>query len=271
MQPEVPTPQPQQPDPQVQSPVVQQAFQSTAPYPQPQAVAQALPSQPMLSANSVKKGHGQLITTIVLAILLIGATAFGIWAFASRADYKTNSDKKSAAAVEAALVVQKTTLDAEFVEKEKQPFDTYSGKAEAASIQITYPKTWSAYISEATTGSNPLAAFFHPGFVPNTQNSDVAYALRTEVVNTLYAQVLQQYQSNVSQGAVTLAPYSFPKVPTSLGSIISGKIVSGKEKLVGTIVVMPIRDKTLLVWTESNSAFGKDFNEVILPNLTFVP
>ena len=52
---------------------------------------------------------------------------------------------------------------------------------------------------------------------------------------------------------------------------MTGKIFQGREKVQGTMVIVPIRDKTLKVWTESNSVFLKDFNEAVLANLTFVP
>jgi len=46
-----------------------------------------------------------------------------------------------------------------------------------------------------------------------------------------------------------------------------GQIINGKK---GSMVMFPLRDKTLKVWTEADQFVG-DFNNSVLPNLTFVP
>jgi hypothetical protein len=214
---------------------------------------------------------GRLIVTIVLVLLLLAALAFGVWAFMSREDYKNNSDQKAAVAVEQALVDQKAVLDAEYAEKEKQPNDTYIGKPEAGSVQVMYPKTWSAHIIEQSAGQQPINGYFHPGFVPNTNTQDTAFALRLEVTSSSYAETVKQYESQVKAGTVVVTPYRLAKVPDTLGVMVTGTIVNGREKIIGTMVIMPIRDKTLKIWTESNSVFAKDFNDTVLPNLSFVP
>lgn len=268
MQPEVqPLPKPEE---QSQSPVVQQAFQSNTPHPAA-VVLQPADQKALKDKLKPESNRGRLIVTISLIAALVISLGFGIWASISRSDYKNNSDKKSAQAVEVALAAQKVTLDAEYAEKEKLPYDTYLGKSEAGSISMQYPRTWNAYVIEQATGTNPIVGYFHPNFVPNTLGNDTSFALRLEVVNTQYAEILKQYESQVKQGSITLAPYTFAKVPGSLGAIITGKILQGKDKVQGTLVIMPIRDKTLKVWTESNTAFLKDFNEAVLANLTFVP
>jgi hypothetical protein len=271
MQPEVPNPQNPQPTPQLQNPVVQQAFQSVAPHPEGQTLLQPVDQNSLQASLKPARHLGGLITTVLLSVLLLASLGFGIWAFMTMTDYKNNSDKKSAAAVETALAQQKVTLDAVYAEKDKLPYTTFSGKPEAGSVQLQYPRTWSAHVVEQSNGNIPIKGYFHPGFVPDTLGDATSFALRLEVVDTRYAEILKQLESQVKQGGITIAPYSLAKVPDSLGSIITGKIIQGRDKVQGTMVIMPIRDKTLKVWTESNSVFLKDFNEAVLPNLTFVP
>ncbi len=267
MQPEVPF-NPQQvagqPDP-----AAMQAFQSVAPHPSGALLQPVDPNA--LKALKPHRSIGGLIAIVLLSIGLLGALGFSGWAFATRQDYKDNSDKKSAAAVEVALGEQKIKLDAEYLEKDKQPYDTFSGRQEAGSIVLKYPRTWSAYVVEDSNGANPINGYFHPGFVPNVSGIDTAFALRIEVTNTKYAEVVKQFEGQIKQGALTLSPYTFPNVAGQLGSKLVGKIVPGRENVQGTMVIMPLRDKTLKVWTESNSVFAKDFNDAVLANLTFVP
>jgi len=61
-----------------------------------------------------------------------------------------------------------------------------------------------------------------------------------------------------------------PKVPSVAGTRLSGQIFSSSKAAPGTIVLVPMRDKTLEIWTESND-YLPDFNTYILPNLSFSP
>ena len=226
-----------------------------------------LPQLPQ--AKPSKKG---LLTIIILSTLLVGALVFGVWAFVERLDYKDNSDQKAAAAVQKALEEQKVSLKAEYDEEAKNPYEIYSGPSSAGSLTVTYPRQWSAYVTEDAQAATPIVGYMHKGYVPKTQGLDaVAFALRFEVVSETYAQVAQGFDSVIKQGDAQATAYTLPKVSGSIGLKISGGIVPGNPAISGTMVIMPIRDKTLKIWTESNSAFGTDFENIILANLTFVP
>jgi hypothetical protein len=209
-----------------------------------------------------------LIPLILMVLFFLGAAGFGVWAYMGRQDFKLNSDKKVDAAVVIAKKETATAKDNEFVEKEKYPLRHYTGPAAYGSVDIQYPKTWSAYVSEGQSTS-PIIGYFHPSFVPSTVAgpSSTAFALRVEVVSSSYNQVLNLFAANVKQGKIKVSPYKAPKVPSVLGSRLDGEIVQGKQ---GSMVLFPMRDKTLKVWTEAND-FKGDLDTIILPNLIFVP
>lgn len=222
--------------------------------------------------NRVKQQQGSIASVLLIVFLslaALGALGFGIWAFNGRQDYKLNSDKKSAQAVEVAKAAQKIELQKEFDEQEKLPNETYKGRLDYGSITFNYPKTWSAYIDE-TAGSQPLNAYFYPIAVPALQ-SKTAFALRVELVQTDYAQVLQQFESNIKNGKLKAAAYIPPKMKSVTnvqpGIRLDGAISPEKQ---GSKVVIKVRDKTLQIYTESND-FISDFNEIVLENLSFVP
>lgn len=210
-----------------------------------------------------------LIPLILLALFFIGAASFGAWAYMGRQDYKDNSDKKVAAAVEVAKKQTETAKDNEFVEKEKYPLRHYTGPSAYGSVDVQYPKTWSAYITESGNSASPIVGYFHPSFVPNTQSgpSSNSFALRLEVVNTAYDQTLRQFDGNIKQGKIKVTPYKAPKVQDVLGARLDGEIITGKQ---GSMVLIPLRDKTLKVWTEANN-FKGDFDNIIMANIVFVP
>jgi hypothetical protein len=78
---------------------------------------------------------------------------------------------------------------------------------------------------------------------------------------------MRTYESATKAGKVKVSPFKADKVQNILGSRIDGEINAGQKD---SMIVVPLRDKTLKVWTESDQFVG-DFNTVILPNLTFVP
>lgn len=207
-----------------------------------------------------------LILFIVTMLLFVSTLGFGIWAFSSRQDYKNNVDEKIAAAVKVAEKQTSDKKDVEFVEKEKLPLREYKTPSTYGSISINYPKTWSASVSEGT-GSIPIDGFFHPNFVPHIATK-TAYALRVQVSEQPYETEMRSLESKVKSGKVTVAPYNAPKVGASvLGSIAVGEINPGQKV---TMVLFPLRDKTIKISTESEQ-FVKDFTDSILANLTFVP
>jgi len=199
-------------------------------------------------------------------ILFIAALSFGIWAYGGMQDYKNNVDPKIAAAVATAEEATSAKKDKEFTEKEKRPLRTYTGPSAYGSVAVSYPKTWSAYADESARSSNPLDATFNPNFVPGLQSGSNV-ALRVQVVSTSYADTIRTFDSQIKTGKVTAAPYAVAKVPAVTGLRIDGEIATNKQ---GAMIIVPVRDKTLKVWTEA-SQYVNDFNSLILPNLTLVP
>ena len=216
--------------------------------------------------NSVRDGSIATVAIIVLLVVsLLVSLGVAIWAFSERSTYKNESDKISAKAVEEALAAQKLELEKQFDEQEKQPFETYQGPSDLGSITLSYPKTWELYVDEAKSGTAALKAYAHPGYVPST-NGDTSFALRYEVVSEDYANTLKDFDGQVKKGTVRVTPFRAEKVPSVVGAKLEGEI---EPKKTGVMVIIPVRDKTLRIWTESTS-FTPDFN-TILSSLTFVP
>jgi hypothetical protein len=209
-----------------------------------------------------------LIPVILLALFFIGSAIFAVWAYSSRQDYKNNSDAKSAAAVAANKKVVQTADAKQFAEEAKKPLKAYDGPAAYGSLHVMYPKTWSAYV-DVNNSSEPLNAYFHSDYVPATDMKQ-AYNLRIRVNTTSYNSLLLTFQGLVKGGKVTSVPYKLPKLPDVVGVRLDGQAVPGNAQASGTMIMLPMRDKTLQIWTESPD-FLPDFTDNILANLTFSP
>jgi hypothetical protein len=198
-----------------------------------------------------------VITTLVFAALTI--VYLGKYKTAS-----TNLQGQINSAVTDAKQQQQNDDKKTFAEQEKLPLRSYQAPANINGIKISFPKTWSDYVNlTQANGSTPLDFYANPDFVP-AQTSDVRYALRVQLTNQAYNQIVQQYNSQVQQGKATAKPITLNGVQ---GIRIDGTLMS---QIQGAMVVLPIRDKTLLLWTESQD-FVNDFNKIILPNLSFNP
>jgi len=208
-----------------------------------------------------------LIPLILMVVFFFGAAGFGIWAFTSRADYKNNSDKKAAAAAAAASDAQKTVDAAKYAEDIKQPFDTYIGPAAFGNVTVNYPRTWSAYVIAGDRSATPISGYFQPKTVPSITDPSNNFALRLELVQSSYQTVVEQFKPRIDTGKATSSPYTLPKVPSVVGLRVEGQITETKQ---GVMIVLPLRNMTLKIWTESND-FKGDLDTNILPNLTFVP
>lgn len=210
-----------------------------------------------------------LIPVIVLAVLFVGVGSFAFWAYSGRQDYKNNVDTKISDAVDANTKAVQTKDAQHYAEAAKNPLTTYVGPDSYGSVRVSYPRTWSTYVDTTQTGT-PLNAYFHPGYVPSIASKQT-YNLRVEVNAQPYSAVLATYNSQIKNGKITATAYAFPKVPGVIGSMLTGAVVQGQQNGgQGTLVLIPLRSTTLEVWTESND-YLSDFNNYILPNLTFSP
>ena len=227
------------------------------------------PQQPAYPPSEVGR---KTLLLVVLALLLVGALAFGLWAYSQGQDYKKNSDQKAAAAVEAANKKLTAQLQAQFEEQNKSPNKSFHGSPTYGSVTFDYPKTWSAYV-DTTSSSEPINAYFHPDQVPGI-NSRTAYALRVELVSNDYSQVVQQLSGGTQQAATKAKAYLPPKLSgvtnVQPGTLFSGQTNSSDITQRGTLLAIKVRDKTLEISTQSND-FLNDFNNVILASLSFAP
>lgn len=226
----------------------------------------AIPAAQPYTDNSKHGAPKGIIVTVILVLLLLITIGFGIWAFMGMQDYKNNSDEKSAAAVVVAEADQAKKLQAEFAEQEKSPVKTYQGSADFGSVKIVYPKTWSAYIDENAQAASPIDGYYNTDFVPGLTQAK-PLSLRVQVVSQPYTKSIKEYDNEVKKGTLKATPFKAELVPGTTGLRLDGQITN---KFRGSIVLIPLRDKTLKIWTETEAGIP-DMNNIVLKNLTFVP
>ncbi len=204
-------------------------------------------------------------------VLLIGSLVFGFWAFMGRQDFKSQSDKKIAIAVAAAEKKTAAAKDAEYADKEKNQLKTYLGPVAYGSMSFKYPRAWSALITEAVSGTNVVDGYFYPNYLPGgpgngTVSQAISYSLRVQIISSAYSDALRPFVPGVTSGKLKARPIKATLASNTVGTRYDGEIFLGKQ---GSMAVFPLRDKTILVWTESTN-FSSEF-ENTLASLSFVP
>jgi len=210
---------------------------------------------------------GSLVVPLAVTVVVLFVTiAFGAWAFMGRQDYKNNVDDKVAAAVAVAKVEEGKKKDAEFAESSKSPYKTFiSGSSATGNLSFQYPKTWSAYATTSTDNDTIFDSYFYPDVIPGLEKT--SFPLRVAVINGEYKDTLAKYAEDIKSGDTSSVAYRPDKVQSALGVILTGKIDQDKS---GVAVLLPLRDKTIKIWTE-NDSYANDFKTVILPSVNFAP
>ncbi|MCA9309196.1 hypothetical protein KC973_02370 [Candidatus Saccharibacteria bacterium] len=198
-----------------------------------------------------------LIPLILAGLLCIGMSVATYLYYTKFVDQRDNVDAKIERAVDLATTDQKTKLETEFREKEKLPNKTYTTPSIYGSVKLTFPKTWSSFVNDS---GSTLDYYAHPDVVPS---KGVNYALRMSVSEKQFATEAKRYEQLVKRGDLTAQSIT---VAGTTGTRFDGLLKKDQE---GILVMFPLRDTTLKVWTE-NKDYKGDF-ESILKLLTFVP
>lgn len=205
---------------------------------------------------------GAVVTSIILGLLTLVFGSVMIWALVNYNDQKNNVDQKIIAAQEIAKSQQKSADQKIFDEKEKEPLTEFVGPVDLGRVNFKYPKTWSVYIANDGSKGTNYQAYLHPGAVPPAVASTNKFALQVSIVDQAYDKVLLQYTGLVKSGALRSSNVT---VNGFVGQRFDGKFTKDIE---GSAVVFKIRDKTLVIKTDS-TAFKPDFDDKVLKTLSF--
>jgi hypothetical protein len=212
-----------------------------------------------------QEGSISVIVAVLMSLLFISASVFGLWAFTQSQTYKNDVDAIVEDEVALAVQAAKTAKDAEFVEIQKSPTKTFTSSSTYGSLKFSYPKTWSLYNEDGSSGTE-FSLYGHPNIVHDTSNG-VPFALTVQVVSKSYDTVLESFSRNIESGSVIAKAFRPEKVKNVLGSRLSGEI---DRDVTGTTIVLPLRDKTI-VFTTQSTEYLSDFNNIILPSISYAP
>lgn len=220
-----------------------------------------------------KKDIAGLIKTIAIVVLsLIAVTFIGlfIWMFIRYDEETSTVDDQINVAVAEAKDEQATLMNEQFLEREKNPYKTFSGPADYGQLTFEYPKTWSVYIENDAAKGGDFNAYFNPVQV-NAVGKDTINALRVTISTTSYDEVVADYQRDLERKNSNLTVQSVEIGDAEKGTRVTANRYTGtipSTDLSGIIVVFKIRDKSVILQTDSSAVFAADFDN-LLNTITF--
>ena len=234
------------------------------------APTQTVAGQPVVSGSTQavepKRDTAGLVKTVALVIVsLIAVTFVGlfIWMTVQYNDVSEDVGSQIDAAVATAVYEQAVKLEEDFAEREKEPYRTFTGPADYGQLSFKYPKTWSVYVAAAATAGGDFNAYFNPIQV-DAVGKETINALRVTIRNKSFEDVAAEYQkamekkdSNLTMESVTVAGVSANRYTGT---------IPGTD-LSGIIVIFKIRDKTVIMQTDS-MLFQGEFDK-LLETITF--
>ncbi len=219
-----------------------------------------------------KKDVAGLVKTIVIVILSLALVTFiglFIWMTVEKTTLEEEWDTRTAAEVAKAVDEEAMDQANKCAEDKKYPYETFTGPVDYGQLSLQYPKTWSVYVERAATQGGDFYAYMNPVQVDEV-GDDTINALRITISTDTFDEVTADYQDDVEDEDSQLTMSSIQigdaeKGTTSPANRYDG-VIPGTE-LRGSIVVFKIRDKTVILQTDSE-LFIPEFDK-LLGTITF--
>lgn len=212
-----------------------------------------------MTKNSSARENGSvnvwMISTIGVAVLLVGVAVLAGFIYVNYDEQKTNVNGKIAIAVDDAKKVQADADEVKFTERDKEPNREFVGPDDYGRVTFNYPKTWSVYVNRDANSGGTFEAYLNPVVVPPVATSQ-QYALRVLIEEKDYDKSIAGYDSLVKKGDLKASSVS---ADGNNGTRLDG---SFSKDIRGSVVIFKIRDKTLTIRTDAVT-FTADFDNLI--------
>lgn len=195
-----------------------------------------------------------IVAVVTMTVLFAIAGSLAIWAYVSYVKAHDDVQGQIDVAVANGKKAQADEDEAKFTQRDKEPNRLFVGPNDYGRVTFSYPKTWSVYEATDVSKGGDYAAYLNPVVVPTVQNGQL-FALRVSIVEKETDQVLSGYRKLVDKGDLKTGAFS---ANGHDGTRFDGQIDKTTR---GSLVVFKIRDKTLIVQTDSQT-FQTDFDAV---------
>jgi hypothetical protein len=203
--------------------------------------------------------RGLIDPLVGLAVLLgVGAAGFALLAvvfYSQSASSKSELKATKAQAYTSGKADQKAADDTLQRQLSESPFNTYTAPRAAGSFVINYPKGWSAKVDECENCGTPVDLYVSPALVRSVSGQYRPAAVHVQLVSRASADLLNGYADALSQKKLRQSA-------TTVSGIAAIRLDGQFDRFAGSLVAVPVRDKTLLFWNEDTARLA-EYNEVL--------
>jgi hypothetical protein len=207
------------------------------------------------------KQRGAISLHLVLTIFLgFGMVLFGVLAIMAFRDNETtqaNLKTTVASAEKQSANKQKQQDDEANRVANQQPFRLYLADAVDGGFKFDIPKNWSISEVHNSGGTSQVVVRANPDKVVTDASGNGTQAFKVELVRRNQMDIHQSFSAKLKKKQLTSKEVKVSGLP---GIWYEGAIDDQKHD--GVQIVMPVRDKTLLITTEDRKYLA-DFNKII--------
>ncbi len=233
-------------------------FQQPTQQPVAQKPQAAMPAKKKMSKEDLADLI-KLIALIATSVLSVVFVALFAWKSSQYNELEEDFETKVELEVATAKDEQAEALEKEFANREKFPYKIFAGPADYGELTFNYPKTWSVYVSADASNGGEFRAYLNPGeIVPVNAFNPLALRIfikneSFESVNKTYEEALKKKDSDLKTDTININGVTATRYTGT---------IPDTENLNGIVVLFKIRDKTVIMQTDS-ILFEGDYNALL--------
>jgi hypothetical protein len=224
--------------------------------PEGQSSENSNPAMTTVAKQPVRQGRAMIITVVLLVLVLLIETAALVMVYGASEKSKSILESARQKSYQQGQSDQKRADEERFELLNRSPYRSYKAPIIFGGFEIKFPKNWNVYSVENSNSPQQINLTAHPDFVKQVSGIDNVYALRVLLVRTPYDQMMKQHQDDVKQKKIKLSSITISGIE---GSRYEGKF-DGKHD--GSTVLLPVRDKTIVIATD-DKRFLPEFNQIL--------
>ena len=219
----------------------------------------AMPPSAQIPQYGEKKGSF-IETAILIIVCIVAAVAIvaAVYFYMQWNDLNTNYEIEKNEAIQEEVKKQQEADEKAYQEQEKIPTKQFTGPSDYGTISFKYPKNWSVYIKSDGSDNSDFEGYFAPGQINDIDDDTSRYALRFNILNSQYNDVVSEYNSLVEDGLCTSSAFSADSNKLT-GTMFYGQL---DENINGIVVVVRVNDKSVVLRTDAEE-FRADFETLI--------
>lgn len=217
-----------------------------------------------LNINQPPKSDSQKTKKLKQGLIILGVFTLIIFIimliFASRAFVNQDQlDKKYQEGSSAGAESQKATDDKAREAEKSSDVRTYTAPAFAGGFRVTLPKHWNLAVTPEESG-NTISALANPDYVDTKlEKYALRFALREQPIDAAkknfeqFAKEKDPLKRKTTSSEVDVSGIKSTKYTGQISSKITN----------GTIILVPIRDKTFTIQTDENDKYLDIYNQIV--------